>query len=633
MFDQWLHSANAPGPDLGGDISALEEQVAHEKLRLIVDQARRVRWSILLLDLYIVWLMADIGQGWIAAVMVALHQAMHMWRWSIPRRYLARGGSALQTERHLEVVTSLTGVVRGLIAVPLFLQPVGITHYICTTVLVGQMAGATGSMVGLTRGFALWAAAMSVPTIIGWLLQGTSQTVPIGLLMVLLMAALVAVVREGAGTMHKVLSLRRQMESIAESLRHERDRAEEASRAKTRFFAAANHDLRQPLQALRYQVAQLQRWARSPPVNPKVVDLGETLAQSLDDSEKLLEGLLDISRLDAGSVPVRLRSLDVASVVEAVRMQFAAQAVAAGLDLETWVETTSADEKRATLWVNADRDHLLRILGNLVGNALKFTTAGQVRVRAGLEMGHVELSEAPAAGDVGDAAPRIVFSVEDTGPGIADEELPRIFEEFYQVGNQARDRHQGLGLGLSIVRRLVHRMEGTVSVQSTVGAGTTFRVLLPVATQPPSELQLPPTTAEGVAADALDARVLVVDDDPMLLRSLSGLLNDLGCDVRSAIDGTDAVAHVEAGFRPEILLLDHRLTEETGLEVLDRLRQRLDEVPAILLTGDTTPQLEQGADDGRFLVLHKPVSPSRLVALVRATIGVEREDHPRSSQP
>ncbi|UUX95791.1 sensor histidine kinase KdpD [Aquabacterium sp. J223] len=485
MFDQWLHSANAPGPDLGGDISALEEQVAHEKLRLIVDQARRVRWSILLLDLYIVWLMADIGQGWIAAVMVALHQAMHMWRWSIPRRYLARGGSALQTERHLEVVTSLTGVVRGLIAVPLFLQPVGITHYICTTVLVGQMAGATGSMVGLTRGFALWAAAMSVPTIIGWLLQGTSQTVPIGLLMVLLMAALVAVVREGAGTMHKVLSLRRQMESIAESLRHERDRAEEASRAKTRFFAAANHDLRQPLQALRYQVAQLQRWARSPPVNPKVVDLGETLAQSLDDSEKLLEGLLDISRLDAGSVPVRLRSLDVASVVEAVRMQFAAQAVAAGLDLETWVETTSADEKRATLWVNADRDHLLRILGNLVGNALKFTTAGQVRVRAGLEMGHVELSEAPAAGDVGDAAPRIVFSVEDTGPGIADEELPRIFEEFYQVGNQARDRHQGLGLGLSIVRRLVHRMEGTVSVQSTVGAGTTFRVLLPVATQPP----------------------------------------------------------------------------------------------------------------------------------------------------
>ncbi|UUX97956.1 response regulator [Aquabacterium sp. J223] len=111
------------------------------------------------------------------------------------------------------------------------------------------------------------------------------------------------------------------------------------------------------------------------------------------------------------------------------------------------------------------------------------------------------------------------------------------------------------------------------------------------------------------------------------------MLNDLGCDVRSAIDGTDAVAHVEAGFRPEILLLDHRLTEETGLEVLDRLRQRLDEVPAILLTGDTTPQLEQGADDGRFLVLHKPVSPSRLVALVRATIGVEREDHPRSSQP
>lgn len=610
--------------------AALEEAVAHEKLRLIIEQAPRVRMSVLLLDIYIVWLMSGIGELVPAVLLIVLHQAMHAWRWSIPRGHQRQPGPALVAQRRLEISTALIGMERGMIAIPLFLQPVGITHYICTTVLVGQMAGATGSMAGLTRGFSIWAAAMCLPTAIAWLMQGTALTVPIGVLMVLLLAALVGVVRENAATLHKTMSLKRQMESIAASLRMERDRAEEASRAKTRFFAAANHDLRQPLQTLRYQVAQLECAAQEPPVNAKVHGIGLDLARSLADSEKLLEGLLDISRLEAGAMPTRLRSLSAPSVLRAIAAQFRPQAEANGLALEIDLSdgTSAGHAPSEALWVLADRDQLLRVLANLTGNALKFTREGRVSVRAWRESGHEPARTALGGHDGHDptaGAPRIVFRVEDTGPGIAADELPRVFQEFYQVGNDARRGGQGLGLGLSIVQRLVERMGGAVAVTSTPGAGTAFEVAFPAAPHAPEDAEAAPQPAGAPLLQPLDARVLAVDDDPVLLASLGALLHELGSDVRTAAGGDAALALVEQGFQPEILLLDHRLRGETGLEVLERLRARIGPLPAVLLTGDTTPELEHGADDGHFLIQHKPVNPGRLVALIRATVGVERE--------
>lgn len=606
---------------------SLEAEVAQEKLRLIVAQAPRVRLPIVLLDLYIVWLMSRIGAFVPAAILIAVHQAMHVWRWTIPYRHLRDGGSPLRAERRLEVATALIGIERGLIAIPLFAQPVDVTHYICTMILVGQLAGAAGSMAGLTRGFSIWASAMCLPTAIAWVLQGTALTVPIGLLMVLLLVALVGVVRENAATLHKTISLKRQMETFAESLRVERDRAEEANRAKTRFFAAANHDLRQPLQTLRYQVAQLEYLTQKLPVSTQIRDVGENMARSLEDSEKLLEGLLDISKLDAGAMPTRLRSIDARTILGALAAQFGPQAAARGLALEVGGQGLQAAAPPAALWVLTDRDQLMRVLGNLVGNALRFTHTGRIGLSAWRESGREPPRLAIAGADGQDPtadAPRIVFCVEDTGVGIPAQELARVFEEFYQIGNAARQRGQGLGLGLAIVKRLVGKLGGAVALASTPGAGTRFEVALPAAQQPPEDLPSVAASSDQ-PLQHMDARILVVDDDTELLESMRGMLSLLGCEVRTAEDGHAAMAILDEGFRPEVFLLDHRLRQEKGLALLERLRARLGPVPAVLLTGDTTPELAEGAEDGRFLVQHKPVNPGRLVALIRAAVGVERE--------
>jgi len=600
--------------------ASLEDRVAHEKLRLIAEQAPRVRVSMLLMDLYILWLLAGIGQVLAAALLIAAHQAMQLWRWSIPTRYLRERGKPRRVQRRLELATALIGLERGLIVFPLFSQPVSITHYICTTVLVGQLAGATGSMAGLTRGFSLWATALCVPTAVAWILEGTGYTTPVGLLMLLLLFALVGVVRDSAATLHRSMSLEREMEAIAGSLRVERDRAEEASLAKTRFFAAANHDLRQPLQALRFQVGQLQCLAQAAP-DAQWREVSAGLTRSLEDGEKLLEGLLDISRLEAGAMPAHVVSLDARSLLRAVAAQFEPQAAAHGLTLEV----EAIGDK---LWVLGDRDHLLRILGNLVGNAIKFTPSGRVCVSAWPESGPgpARLAIAGVRGhDPTAGLPRVLFAVNDSGMGISAEHLRCVFQEFYQVGNDARQRSHGLGLGLSIVQRLVEQLGGAVSVRSTPGTGTCFEVAVPAAATPPEGAEALPAPGEVPALQALDARVLAVDDDPVLLGSLSGLLAMLGSQVRTATSGTDALAVVDQGFQPEILLLDHRLHQETGLQVLARLRERLGAVPAIILTGDTTPELTKGAQDGSFHVQHKPVNPARLLALIRATVGVERE--------
>lgn len=607
--------------------AGLEARVARAKLRLIIEQAPRVRISMLLMDLYILWLLAEIGQVVAATILIVAHQAMHLWRWSIPKRYLRVGGDPRRVERRLEIATALIGLERGLIAFPLFSVPVTITHYICTTVLVGQLAGATGSMAGLTRGFTLWAIALCVPTASAWIVQGTGLTTPVGLLMLLLLFALVAVVRESSATLHKTMRLEREAgidrDRATEAGRQaeiERDRANDASLAKTYFFSAANHDLRQPLQALRYQVGHLQSLAQNMPGDQWRKVTG-ALERSLDDGEKLLEGLLDISRLEAGAMPAHVVSLNAHSLLRAVSAQYEAASAASGLALEVQAEGDM-------LWVLGDRDHLLRILANLVGNAFKFTSRGRVRVTAWKETGPgtPRLAIAGSRGlDPTAGNPRVVFAVSDTGLGIPAESLPRVFQEFYQVGNDARQRSKGSGLGLSIVQRLVDQLGGAVSVTSTPGEGTRFEVALPAATSPPEGTEAVAAPGEEPVLLRLDARVLAVDDDDALLVSLEGLLRSLGGQVRTATSGAEALAIVDQGFLPEILLLDHRLHQETGLQVLARLRERIGSVPAIVLTGDTTPELVQGAQEGCFHVQYKPVNPARLLALIRATVDVERE--------
>jgi CheY-like chemotaxis protein len=323
--------------------------------------------------------------------------------------------------------------------------------------------------------------------------------------------------------------------------------------------------------------------------------VSQGIGSALRQSRGLLDGLLDISRLDANAVQTRMAPHDVRDLLEAVRDEFAALAAQRGL----WLTVEAGD---AAIWVSTDADQLLRILGNLVDNAIKFTREGGV-----------VLAARPAVGG------RVLVRVSDTGPGIAEAERERIFEEFYQVGNPSRDRSQGLGLGLAIVKRTAVLLQASLYLGSEPGAGATFELALP-ASAPAA--RPPPLVPDIGTAAALS--VLLVDDEAEVSASLCTYFAQIGWLAQAAANGDQAERALANGFRADVLVVDFRLRDETGAQVIARLRARYGELPAVILTGDTAaPRLREFSALAAS-VLHKPVGGERLARALVAAVEQHR---------
>jgi len=240
---------------------------------------------------------------------------------------------------------------------------------------------------------------------------------------------------------------------------------------------------------------------------------------------------------------------------------------------------------------------LKQILLNLVGNALKFTADGGVSISAATHNGSVW------------------FAVRDTGPGIAEAERERIFEEFYQVGNPERDRAEGLGLGLAIVRRLAHLLGLNVELKSELGRGSTFSATLPLAPAGRSVMHAPaavPTPLNGGALEG--AQVLVIEDEAAGRIGMRSLLEMWGCRVAACGGGDEAERLLdEHSLGVDLIVADFRLRQnENGIDTVRRLRARLGEVPALLVSGDTAPERLREAQASGLPLLHKPVSAEKL---------------------
>ena len=384
-------------------------------------------------------------------------------------------------------------------------------------------------------------------------------------------------------------------ERLSAALAHERDRAASVSESKTRFFAAASHDLRQPLHALSINATTLDLMARRSH-DELLKEVSHGIGSALRQSRGLLDGLLDISRLDANAVQTRMAAHPVRQLLLAVRDEFAALASQRGL----WLRVDPADAADdARLWVTTDADQLLRILGNLVDNSIKFTHDGGVVLSA---------SRVEAA---------VLVRVSDTGPGIAETEREHVFEEFYQVGNPSRDRAQGLGLGLAIVRRTAVLIGASLQLESQPGRGATFELSLPAAAAVPG----PAPRAERPRAAAAPLSILLVDDEPELLQSLCTYFAQIGWVARGVASGSEAQQALDNGFRADALVLDYRLRDESGADVMTRLHARHGHLPVVIVTGDTAaPRLRELAALG-VTVLHKPVDGERLADAVSAAVA------------
>ena len=428
-------------------------------------------------------------------------------------------------------------------------------------------------------------------------------------------------------TLQRAIDLKVQADELLVQLRIEkeaaeaaRQEAEVANRAKTQFFTAASHDLRQPLHAMGLFAEALRQRVREPAGPPQgrtpegearrvnndaeVAQLVNSINESVDALEGLFSELLDITRIDNGGVEVHEQHFAVGDILRKLRLNFEPGAFEKGLSLRL---------RSGERVVFADPLLVERILRNLVSNAIRYTNDGSVLVSC------------RQRGD------RVVLQVWDTGIGIREAERARIFEEFYQVPNTgvvSPEQRKGLGLGLAIVKRLADLMHAPLSVRSQVGRGTVFTLELPVGKAPRAPVQAVP--GKGPLGITLEGRlVVIVEDEPAVRGGLEVLIKGWGASIASfdsvAASAAWAQASDPAIVKPDLLIVDYRLEDGlTGVDAIKALRARFGAaVPAILVTGSTMTGHEMDAQTHNFHLLIKPVVPNKLRAMIAFKLGVK----------
>jgi two-component system, sensor histidine kinase len=390
------------------------------------------------------------------------------------------------------------------------------------------------------------------------------------------------------------IRLRYENEQLVEQLQRQnalaeqaRARAEEANRSKSLFFAAANHDLRQPLHSLGLFATAL----RNNSAGRASQALVDQILQCTESLEQLFDNLLDISKLDAGQVEVKREVVPVDAVFDRLRRTFSGPAQDKGLRLSV---------RRSNAMLATDATLLFRVLSNLVSNSLRYTENGGVVVacRRRGNMARIE--------------------VWDSGIGIPAEQHERIFEEFYQLNNPSRDRSRGLGLGLATVRRIVRLLGHPLWLRSTVGKGSRFAIEVPTAD--PTRVQSIAATIEQKVPNLIGGKLIVVIDDEESVRlGMQSLLESWGCKCVAATDSAEALRNLNGNGRtPDFIIADLRLRgDSTGIDAIRELRAELgNSIPAVLISGDTATEQLRKVSAAGLTMMHKPLKAVRLRALL-----------------
>jgi GAF domain-containing protein len=373
-----------------------------------------------------------------------------------------------------------------------------------------------------------------------------------------------------------------------------------ADKYKSHFLASASHDLRQPLHALNLFVAQLHS-ENDPAESERLVSRIDAAVASMNE---LFESLLDMSKLEAGILEPHFTEFPIQRVFKRIETTFVDAAKQKGLRLAV---------VPSTAWIRSDVILFERILMNLVSNAVRYTSRG------GVVVGCRRRGE------------QLRVDVCDSGPGIAEEQQQSIFAEYYRLGAVEPDRGGGFGLGLAIVDRLGQLLGHKIELTSRPAQGSRFSVAAPLAAEQRAAAEAPATSA--LPDPARGKLVLVIDDDALVLEGMGGMLRSWGCDVLTADSEESALSTVAAGKQPpDLIISDYRLMNgKTGIEVIERLRGTLGaSIPAFLISGDTAPERLRDASESGFHLLHKPVAPMRLRAVLNQLL---RPFAPRAAKP
>ena len=371
-------------------------------------------------------------------------------------------------------------------------------------------------------------------------------------------------------------------------LEHKKKEAEQANLAKSRFLAAASHDLRQPMHAISLYAESLK-----PQLQGRAgEEILNKIERSILSTVELFNAILDVTKLDAGVVQPQLAPVRIRKLFLHLADEFAPEADRKGLSLRV---------RTPDVWIESDAILLERICRNLLSNALLHTTQGGVLLSARPYRGQLRLQ------------------IWDTGSGIALEHQPRIFDEFYQAGAQEEQTRHGLGLGLAIVRRLARLLGYPLQLHSRPGQGTVFSLDVPrLASGPADNAEAGETGNVTLAGNAV-----IVGDDPFVRDALGRLLAQWGMEVQLLSDLHQVTNHLY--LAPDVVLADYQLLKgETGLEAIELIRARWGAaIPAILITGDTRADTVRVLNSLGHAILYKPIQPAQLLALLRRILSGE----------
>ncbi|MDI9246804.1 PAS domain-containing hybrid sensor histidine kinase/response regulator [Marinobacter sp. CHS3-4] len=385
-----------------------------------------------------------------------------------------------------------------------------------------------------------------------------------------------------------------ELQVINEQMLKAKSVAEQANQSKTRFLASASHDLLQPLNAARLFTSAL----AGKKTDSETADLVDHIDSSLGAAEEIISTLLDISKLDAGALEPDIGTFPVNDIMRHLANDFSAIAKDQGLDLHV---------VPSRAWVRSDSKLLRRVIQNFLSNAIRYTPNGRILLGCRRLRGYIRIE------------------VWDTGPGIPDDQIAKIFEEFRRF-QQGRDQ-KGLGLGLAIVDRISNMLDHPVNVRSVQGIGSVFSITVPLAV--PERTEATPKQ-QNVASRRVSSlgglKVLCIDNDPSILHGMTALLANWDCDIKTA-ESLEAARNKLENERPDIILADYQLDDnQNGLDAMDSIRKELDmNIPGILITGYMAPEVREDAINRGYQVLYKPVKPAALRAMVNKLLKQRKQ--------
>jgi len=477
----------------------------------------------------------------------------------------------------------LGGALFGSVAYVMFPAGDPLAQVFLMICVIGMAAGSITANAYHPPAMLLYLAMVLLPMLVRMAMTGSLEYEIIAFAFGFYLIVITIFGRNQAALIHESIAIGHENVMLIEELKHKTEIAEKASLAKSRFFAAASHDLRQPLQALGLFAASLRESDRP----PEDIRKFNQILSSVDALESLFDELLDVSRLDAGYVQPKFSHISAERLFARLEAAYTPVAAKNGLALRF--------RPRAPA-LYTDAVLIERVLGNFISNALRYTPEGGVLVGWRRR---------------GDS---VRIEVWDTGIGIPRSEFGHIFDEFYQLGNPERDRRHGLGLGLATVKRISTLLNSPVTLASRPGHGSVFRITVPLGDATEVVVPTPQLVEDDINALARKV-VAVIEDEGTVRDGLVTLLSQWHCRPVAAASAQEVLDLLSAqSLTPDAVLADYRLrNHDTGIAAIETLRDRYGAaVPALLISGDTTEELFRMARERSLLFIAKPISAARL---------------------